>query len=80
MKTAVSIPDELFQRADRLAADTGRSRSQLYAEALAAFLAETNGEPITAALNRVYGERAADDGEVGLRAGRALIEGGEWEW
>jgi hypothetical protein len=38
MKTAVSIPDELFERADRVAAKRGVSRSALYAEALASFI------------------------------------------
>jgi predicted transcriptional regulator len=80
MKTAVSIPDDLFKRADQLAQATGRSRSQLYAEALSAFLDETLGDPVTAALNRVYGEQSAGDGELGVRAGRALIESGDWEW
>ena len=80
MKTAVSIPDELFDQADRFAAETGRSRSQLYADALRSFLQESEGDPVTAALNRVYGERQTSDGELGLRVGRALIESGEWEW
>lgn len=80
MKTAVSIPDELFRRADRFAQVTGRSRSQLYADALAAFLDEVVGDPITAALNDFHGDARADDGELGVRAGRALIVSGDWEW
>jgi metal-responsive CopG/Arc/MetJ family transcriptional regulator len=34
MKTAISIPDELFNRAEEMARKTGKSRSQLYQEAL----------------------------------------------
>lgn len=34
MKTAVSIPDPLFEAAERLARRRGLRRSQLYAEAL----------------------------------------------
>jgi predicted transcriptional regulator len=80
MKTAVSIPDDVFEQADRFARETGRSRSQLYAEALRLFLQEAVGDPVTAALDRVYGEHQSDAGELGLRAGRALIESGDWEW
>lgn len=39
MNTAVSIPDELFRRADELAARLGKSRSEVYREALADYLA-----------------------------------------
>ena len=38
MKTAVSLPDELFERAEELAARLGKSRSQVYREALAEYL------------------------------------------
>jgi len=39
MKTAVSIPDELFRRADELGRRLGKSRSQIYREALADYVA-----------------------------------------
>ena len=39
MKTAVSVPDELFEAAERQAERTKKSRSQLYAEAIAEYLA-----------------------------------------
>lgn len=38
MKTAISVPDGLFERADRLAHRLGKSRSQVYREALAEYL------------------------------------------
>ena len=38
MKTAISIPDELFIVADNYAKDLGVSRSYLYATAVAKFL------------------------------------------
>jgi predicted transcriptional regulator len=79
MKTAVSIPDELFEQADRFAERTGRSRSQLYAEALAAFLSESLGSSVTAALDDVYADGPADAG-AGVRAARVAIARGDWEW
>jgi hypothetical protein len=50
MKTAVSIPDDLFKAAEALAKEKGLSRSQFYAKSLKAAL---NAE-ITAKLNEVY--------------------------
>lgn len=55
MKTAVSIPDEVFAAADVLAQEMGVTRSRLYALAVADFLAKNRGADITARLNEVYG-------------------------
>jgi metal-responsive CopG/Arc/MetJ family transcriptional regulator len=54
MKTAVSLPDSVFSEADRLARRLKKSRSQLYAMALAEFIARHAPEDeITEAMNRV---------------------------
>jgi predicted transcriptional regulator len=60
VKTAVSLPDELFERADRTAKRLGLSRSELYARAIAAYLEKRRGSEITAALDRVYGDEDDD--------------------
>ena len=54
MKTAVSIPDDVFAAADTLAGRLGLSRSRLYARALSEYLAKHTGTDITARLNKVY--------------------------
>lgn len=54
MKTAVSLPDEVFRRAEALAESLQMSRSELYATALAAFVAEHESADITERLNQVY--------------------------
>jgi metal-responsive CopG/Arc/MetJ family transcriptional regulator len=56
MKTAISIPDPLFEQADRMARQLGLSRSQLYALAVESFLKDHEQQAITAALDRTYGE------------------------
>lgn len=56
MKTAVSLPDELFELADKLAKQLGTTRSGLYALALSEFVEKHRSESITAQLNSVYGE------------------------
>lgn len=55
MKTAISLPDPLFEAADRLARRLGKSRSQLYAEALRAYLDRNSDQNVTARLNEIYG-------------------------
>lgn len=52
MKTAVSLPDRIFREAEALAARLGKSRSQLYAEAIAAYLARHDADGVTESLNR----------------------------
>ena len=54
MKTAVSLPDEVFRRAEALAESLQMSRSELYATALAAFVAEHEAADVTERLNQVY--------------------------
>jgi hypothetical protein len=60
MKTAVSIPDRVFQSAEMLAARLGVSRSQLYARALAALVEQHSEDAITSKLNEVYGKDGAE--------------------
>lgn len=59
MKTAISIPDHLFQAAEQLAAKMGLSRSELYRRAVTRYLESQSEFVVREALDRVYGE---DDG------------------
>jgi metal-responsive CopG/Arc/MetJ family transcriptional regulator len=54
MKTAISIPDKVFDQADEVAQRLGLSRSELYARAVEAFVKEYRRKGVTEALNRVY--------------------------
>ncbi len=60
MKTAVSLPDDLFEAADRLAARLGRSRSELYATALAEYLKRHRFQGVTERLDAVYQAQPED--------------------
>jgi metal-responsive CopG/Arc/MetJ family transcriptional regulator len=55
MKTAISIPDDLFHRAERAAGRLGLSRSQLYQRALVEFLERRCDDAVREALDEVYG-------------------------
>jgi len=59
MKTAVSMPDELFRRAEATARRLHVSRSELYARAIAAFLESQRGNAITERLNDIYSRHPA---------------------
>ncbi len=61
MKTAISLPDRLYQEAERIAQDMGIPRSQLFAKALEEFIENHNHEKITERLNNVYGEKDNND-------------------
>lgn len=81
MKTAISLPDDLFARAEQLAARRGVSRSQLYAEAIAHLLdadaASSAVDDIDAAL-RAANYRADGVATDGLARLAQLTEGDDW--
>ncbi|MEO7962566.1 MAG: ChpI protein [Gemmatimonadaceae bacterium] len=66
MKTAISLPDDLFDSAEALSQRLGVSRSQLFATALAAFVAQHDRAALTARLNVVYAIADSDPADVGL--------------
>ncbi len=73
MKTAVSLPDNVFKAAEGLARRLRLSRSALYARALERMLAEEQGVRITERLNTVYETRdSALDQRIARAQSRAL--------
>jgi hypothetical protein len=78
MKAAVSIPDDVFAEADRLARQLNTSRSQLYSRALKEFLARHAPDEVTEAMNRVCDEVGAASDEFGRRAARNVLKKNEW--
>jgi len=78
MKTAISLPDAIFREADRLARRLGKSRSRLYQEAVAEYLARHEPEAITEALDRVAAEVAPGPDPLVAAAARRLLERSEW--
>ena len=56
MKTAISIPDEIFDAAEELAHRLGLSRSELYARSVADFVERQRRDDVTARLNGVYAD------------------------
>jgi metal-responsive CopG/Arc/MetJ family transcriptional regulator len=78
MKTAISLPDELFSAADQLAGRLGVSRSELYATAVAEFLAKHTETEITARLNQLYADEPSGLEPAMRRAQQRSIGPEQW--
>lgn len=77
-KTAISVPNSIFEEAERLAKRQGISRSELYAKAVATYLNRHRQENITEALNAIYDEEAAVLDTVFQHIQNASLFKGEW--
>ncbi len=77
MKTAISLPDELFASADSLAERLRVSRSELYATAVAEYVAKHRDAEVTARLNEVYSDLPSGV-DPALRRAQARSMGEEW--
>ena len=78
MKTVVSIPDNIFERAEALISQGPRSRNEVYAAALKEYLARHAQDEITDAMNRVCGEVEGKDDAFLAAAGRRVLSQMEW--
>ncbi len=72
MKTAISIPDEVFAQAEKLARRLKKSRSELYSHALREYVARRGPEYITETLDRICGESPPEKGFATAAARRTL--------
>ena len=78
MKTAVSIPDDVFQKAERLARRAGRSRSEVYSAALREYVGRHVPDEVTEALDRLC-EQVGDQRDAFVSAAeRRVLEQTEW--
>ena len=78
MKTAVSIPDNIFERAERLALRERRTRSEVYATALDEYVARHAHDEVTDSTNRVCDAVGGDEDAFLVAAGRRALDRVEW--
>jgi metal-responsive CopG/Arc/MetJ family transcriptional regulator len=71
MKTAVSLPDEIFKQAEATAKKLRISRSKLYANAISEYLKRHRADSVTERLNQVY---AKHDSALDPAFERAMLE------
>ena len=80
MKTAISVPDEIFRRATRYAKRLGISRSELFTRAVAQFIQDETGRAIRDSYDRAFGAPESDDdtGEFRRHSARKALLDVEW--
>jgi antitoxin MazE6 len=78
MRITISIPDDVFANADRLARRLGMSRSLLYSEALREYAMRRLGPVMTKTLNRLCDELSGTDHAFAIAASRRCLRRASW--
>jgi metal-responsive CopG/Arc/MetJ family transcriptional regulator len=78
MKTAVSIPNDLFDVAERLARRTRKSRSRLFSDALREYVARRSPDKITETMDQALAEIGNSTDPFVVAAFRKRLEQSEW--
>jgi metal-responsive CopG/Arc/MetJ family transcriptional regulator len=78
MKTAVSIPDNVFKKAERLARRMKKSRSELFSNALAEYVARHAPDHVTETMDQVCAEIGPEPDPFISAASRRVLERSEW--
>jgi len=78
MKTTVSVPDDVFERAEQLARSTRKSRSQYYAGALLEYVARHAPEEVTDRMDQVCSEFDEPVDEFVSAAAARILARSEW--
>jgi len=79
MKTAISLPNDLFKEAEAAAKDLGLSRSKLMQTALEEFLKRRRDEKITATLNRSLAKHPDEIDPFLQQLALEAMKRSEWE-
>jgi len=77
MKTAISIPDDVFAKADQLAHRLNKSRSELYSRAVREYVAKHSPDQVTETLDLLVEETGVDS-DFATRAAHQTLERSEW--
>jgi metal-responsive CopG/Arc/MetJ family transcriptional regulator len=81
VKTAISVPDEIFEQAADQAAELGISRSEFFARAARRYLDELAVQSLTRQIDQALQTVGDDDsGAAAAAAGRRLLEAGNDDW
>ena len=78
MKTAASVPDDVFDGAERLCRRTKKSRSRLFSDALREYVARHAPEEITDAMTRVCAELGESSDPFVSVAARRVLKRSKW--
>ena len=78
MKTAISLPDGVFQQAERLSRRLKKSRSAIYREAMEEYMVRHDADAVTEAMNRVAAQVGRHPDLFARAASRRILERTEW--
>lgn len=78
MKTAISLPDGLFELAEHMAHRMHITRSNLYALALKSFLEKQQKDTVTQELNSIYATEDSKTDSFIQAANNALLSSETW--
>jgi metal-responsive CopG/Arc/MetJ family transcriptional regulator len=78
MKTAISLPESIFREAERFARRVRKTRSKLYAEALAEYLARNSPNDITESMNLVCDRVAPQTDVFQAEASHRILSSESW--
>ena len=78
MRTVVSIPDDVFAGAERLARRTKKSRSQLFSDAVKEYVARHAPDDVTDAMDRVCAELGNAGDDFVAAVAHRILERSEW--
>jgi metal-responsive CopG/Arc/MetJ family transcriptional regulator len=78
MKTAVSIPNDIFEAAERLARRTRKTRSRLFSDALREYVARRSPEKVTESMDQALAEIGEERDLFVSSASRRRLEQVEW--
>jgi metal-responsive CopG/Arc/MetJ family transcriptional regulator len=81
MKTAISIPDETFEEAERHAGALGMSRSEFFTVAARHYIDELDAQSLTARIDAIIDLVGEDDSSrVAVDVSRRMLADGVDEW
>jgi metal-responsive CopG/Arc/MetJ family transcriptional regulator len=82
MKTAISVPDETFEKASRRAHDLGMSRSEFFSRAATRYLDELDAESVTRQIDLAVAALAEPDDSSAdaVVAGRRVLSDASGDW
>jgi len=78
MKTAISLPEKVFREAERFARRVRKTRSKLYAEAIAEYLARHAPNDITESMNQVCDRIGVSADKFQGKAARQILSKESW--
>jgi hypothetical protein len=78
MKTAISIPNDVFDEAEALARRMKKSRSEIYSRAVREYVARHSADKVTEALDVLLSAEGAAADDFAGAAARRTLERSEW--